>query len=72
MNYKLNFFITSDDIRNKLSSNDREKYKYIKFTDATVCDKQVCISCVLLEEPITNDEKAYLFSSIPNNSFSLN
>lgn len=72
MNYNLNFYITLDDIKNKLSPDDREKYKCIKFTDAIVTDKQVRISCMLLEEPITNDEKAYRLSSIPNNSFSLN
>ena len=72
MNCVLNFYITIDDIRNKLSPTDREKYKYIKFTNAIAQDKQVYISCELLEEHIKNDEKVYLFSSIPNNGFSLN
>lgn len=72
MNYKINFFITLDDIRNKLSPEDREKYKYIRFAEATVYDKQVYISCELLEEPIKSEEKAYLLSSIPNNGFFIN
>lgn len=72
MNHNLNFTITLEDIQNKLSPDDREKYKYIKFTEATAYDKQVHISCLLLEEPIKSDDKAYRLSSIPNDWLSIN
>ncbi len=71
MNYQLEFSITLDDIRNKLSTESQEKYKYIKFTNATAYDKYVNISCILLEEPIKNEETMSRLSSVPDGYFNL-
>ena len=73
MNYELEFCITLEDIYNKLSPENQEKFKYIKFTNATVLSsKGVKINCMLSEEPIKRDEHMYLLSSIPDGSFSFN
>ncbi len=72
MNYELEFYITPDDIYNKLSPIDQEKIKHIKFIDATILNNNnVKISCMLSEEPIQSAEHLYLLSSIPDGSFSL-
>ena len=71
MNYELEFIITLDDIRNKLSPEDQEKFKYIKFTNATSNEKNVMISCILLEEPIKSEERAYHLLTVPNSYFNL-
>lgn len=73
MNYELEFCITSEDIYNKLSPENQDKFKYIKLTNATVSSgKDVKISCIVSEEPIKCDECIYLLSSIPEGTFNLN
>lgn len=72
MNYELKFFVTAEDIYNKLSPENQEKFKYIKFTNVTSSEKNVIISCMLSEEPIKRDEVGYLLSSIPDGSFNFN
>ena len=73
MNYELEFCITLQDIYNKLSPENREKFKYLKFTNTTVLNgNEVKISCMISEEPIKRDERKYLLSSIPDGSFNFN
>ncbi len=59
-NYKLQFALTSEDIRNKLSEDDRKKFNDIKITNVYLADDEtVIVECMVSSEPIKSTECIY-------------
>ena len=59
-NYKLQFALTSEDIRNKLSEDDRKKFNDVKITNAYLADDEtVIVECMVLSKPIKSTECVY-------------
>lgn len=59
-NYKLQFALTSEDIRNKLSEDDRKKFNDVKITNAYLADDEtVIVECMVSSEPIKSTECVY-------------
>lgn len=59
-NYKLQFALTSEDIRNKLSEDDRKKFNDVKITNVYLADDEtVIVECMVSSEPIKSTECVY-------------
>lgn len=59
-NYKLQFALTSEDIRNKLSEDDRKKFNDVKITNAYLADDEtVIVECMVSSNPIKSLECVY-------------
>ncbi len=59
-NHKLKFSITSEDIYNKFSENEKSKINNIKITKAELINNEtVIIECMLLTEPVINSKYIY-------------
>lgn len=59
-NYKLQFALTSEDIRNKLSEDDRKKFNDVKITNAYLADDEtVIVECMVSSNPIKSSECIY-------------
>ena len=59
-NYKLQFSLTSKDIRNKLSEDDKKKFDNIKITNAYLADDEtVIVECIISSDPIKSSECVY-------------
>ena len=59
-NYKLQFALTSEDIRNKLSEDDRKKFNDVKITNAYFADDEtVIVECMVSSNPIKSSECIY-------------
>ena len=59
-NYKLQFALTSEDIRNKLSEDDRKKFNDVKITNVYLADDEtVIVECMVSSEPIKSTECIY-------------
>ena len=59
-NYKLQFALTSEDIRNKLSEDDRKKFNDVKITNEYLADDETAIvECMVSSKPIKSTECVY-------------
>ncbi len=59
-NYKLQFALTSEDIRNKLSEDDRKKFNDVKITNAYLADDEtVIVECMVSSNHIKSLECVY-------------
>lgn len=59
-NYKLQFSLTSEDIRNRLSEDDRKKFNNIKITNVYLADDETAIiECMVSSNPIKSTECVY-------------
>ena len=59
-NYKLQFALTSEDIRNKLSEDDRKKFNDVKITNVYLADDETAIvECMVSSKPINSTECVY-------------
>lgn len=59
-NYKLQFALTSEDIRNKLSEDDRKKFNDVKITNVYLADDETAIvECMVSSKPIKSIECVY-------------
>ena len=59
-NYKLQFELTSEDIRNKLSEDDRKKFNDVKITNVYLADDEtVIVECMVSSNPIKSLECVY-------------
>ena len=59
-NYKLQFALTSEDIRNKLSEDDRKKFNDVKITNVYLADDETAIvECMVSSTPIKSTECVY-------------
>lgn len=59
-NYKLQFALTSEDIRNKLSEDDKKKFNNVKITNVYLADDETAIvECMVSSDPIKSSECVY-------------
>ena len=61
--YKLQVCITSEDVLNKLSEKDKERFNKCVFTDVIKHDDRIDIACLLLSdnEDIAHSHDTYMY-----------
>ena len=59
--YRLQVYITSEDVLNKLSDKDRKRYNKCIFTDVIKHDDRIDIACLLLSNNGTDIKSNVLY-----------